>query len=265
MNLLLLGELGSHARGKTLTAAAGATQGQLPECGIAIAFGKEAQHSPDQLAAWSAWADKPGRVLVLVPPFQRGISSQPTPWEARRVDPLAGGLTELGRVLASERQHEIRGELVPAERVGGQMVTGTWRRHPAAGLFVVTALPLWSLLTLDHRDLLREWLECFLSDAGRSVELNAQPSSTGFTPSPDEWAMLLHLYAGSYRHAAEALDALNASELFRLEEQSARASMCRLQEAGLTAEGRLSESGRIILLAGPYATYARALEMIPNA
>lgn len=265
MNVLLLGELGSHARGKTLTAAAGATQGHLPESGIAIAFGKEAQHSPDQLAAWSAWVEKPGRVIVLVPPYQRGISSQPTPWEARRVDPLAGGLTELGRVLASERQHEIRGELVPAERVGGQMVTGTWRRHPAAGLFVVTALPLWSLLTLDHRDVLREWLERLLSDAGRSVESNDEPKSTGFTPSADDWAILLHLYAGSYRNAAEALDALNASELFRVEEQSARASLSRLQEAGLVSGGRLSESGRTVLLTSPHATYARALEMIPNA
>jgi hypothetical protein len=264
MKVLLLGELGRHARGKTLTAAAGATQGKLPESGIAIAFGKEVQHSPDQLTVWSSWADKPGRVIILVPPFLRGISSQPTPWEARRVDPLAGGLTELGRVLASERQHEIRGELVPAERVGGQMVTGTWRRHPAAGLFVVTALPLWSLLTLDHRELLQEWLECLLADAGRTVESDLELDATGFIPSPVDWAMLLHLYAGSYRNPAEALDALNASEIFKVEEQTARASLCRLQEAGLSVDGGLSESGRIVLLTGPHATYARALEMVPN-
>lgn len=262
MTVVLLGELGSHARGQTLSAAVGARRDVQPPSGVAIAFGKEAQQAPDHLAAWCAWAEKPGRVLVLVPPFLRGILDQPTPWEARRSEPLAGGTTELGRVLASERQHEIRGELVPAERVGGQMVTGTWRRHPAAGVVVVTALPLWSLLTLDHRGPLREWLDSFLSDAGPSIASESGSTAPGLIPTPHDWAMLIHLYAGSYQDATEAIAALNASPIFTLDTQAAHATLARLQRAGLATGGTLSSRGRAILLASPHATFARALERI---
>lgn len=260
MKVVLLGELGAHARGKTLAAAIGAVAGALPQHGVAMAFGKDAQQKVDELGTWAEWAQQPGRVLMLLPPFQRGECGIPTTWEARRADAVAGGETELGRLLARERQHELRGDLMPAERVGGQVVTGSWRRHPTAGLFVVTALPIWSLLVLDHQPALRAWLDDFLRDAGTPREAAMPGPAADFRPAPHDWTVLLQLCAGPYEDGTAALTALAASRVFRIDAAEAAAALGRLQAAGWAQDGTITEAGRAALRAGPYRDHARAIE-----
>jgi hypothetical protein len=261
MSPTLLGELGGHARGKTLMAALGAAAGEPPQSGVALAFGKEAQLSAAALDAWVAWAQEPGRVLVLMPPFQRGLCAVPTDWEARRADPLPGGETELGRVLARDRQHELRGELIPQERVGGQVVTASWRRHPAAGLVVITALPLWSLIVLDHKEPLQGWVDGLVQQAGapRRVVFSSAPSSSPFSPGPDDWTVLLHLCAGPFPDTVTALVALEGSNVHSIEGVRAARSLQRLTAAGLVEGGALSTAGEAALRASPFAAHARAL------
>lgn len=264
MKVVLLGELGTHARGKMLVASADAEVGELPPAGIALAFGKDAQCKPEQLSTWATWAQQPGRVLVLVPPFQRGACTTPTAWEALRTEPLAGGESELGGMLASERQHELRGDLVPVERVGGQVVTGGWRRHPAAGLFVVTALPLWSLRVLDHPAMLNEWLGQLLEEAG-TAEVASPMGTAAFEPGPQDWSVLLHLCTGPYANAAAALQALDRSALFAVPPTKARDAVQRLEEAGWVEGGALTAVGRAALQASPHAAYANALSRMHHA
>lgn len=261
MSPTLLGELGAHARGKTLIAAVGAAAGDPPPCGAALAFGKEGQQVPAALDVWIAWAQEPGRVLVLLPPFQRGVCNVPTNWEARRADPLAGGETELGRVLARDRQHELRGELIPQERVGGQVVTGIWRRHPAAGLVVITALPLWSLPVLDHKKALQDWVADLIKQAGtpRQAPTDAGPRDSTFSPGPDDWTVLLHLCTGSFSDAPAALAALEQSNIHRIEGTRAARALERLAAAGLVDAGVLTAAGEGALRASPFAAHARAL------
>ncbi len=132
------GSLGTHARGRTLAASFGAAAcDTLPVSGTLFVLGKELQASGEKARAWVAWAAEPGRVLVAVPPFGREPCDVPAPWEVRRAEPLAGGETALGKLLARERRHEIRGQLLPLERTAGQVVTAGWRKHPAAGLVVI--------------------------------------------------------------------------------------------------------------------------------
>lgn len=259
MTTVLLGDLGHHARGKTLVAAVGACPGDLPPHGVALAFGKEAQQQPDRFRHWVDWAREPGRVLVLMPPFERGACEVPTAWEARRADPLAGGEGELGRVLARERRHELRGELVPLERAAGQVITGLWRRHPNAGLVVITALPLWSLLILDHRPVLGAWLDDLLAQAGSARSSGEPPVPDRFEPTAQDWTLLLHLCSGPFADGPDALDALAASTVFRLDAASAGAAMQRLTAAGWVEGGRLTDAGGQALAAGPYSLQARAL------
>lgn len=259
MTPVLLGELAHHARGRTLAAAVGAMPGEPPAHGVALALGKDAQQHKDQLAHWVDWAREPGRVLVLVPPFGRGACDAPVPWEARRVDPLASAAAELGRALARERQHELRGELVPMERVAGQVVTGAWRRHPTAGLVVVTTLPLWSLLVLDHRAALRAWLEDFVAQAGAPRGATEAPVLAAFQPEPDDWTLLLHLCTGPFSTDDAALAALAGSPVFRVDGRSARAALDRIQAAGWAKDGALTAEGGDALAASPYALHARAL------
>ena len=264
MTVVLLGELGAHARGKTLTAAIGARAGDLPSRGLALAFAKEGQEHVDRLGTWAEWAREPGRVLVLVPPFLRGACVVPTAWEARRAEPLAGGETELGRSLARERQHDLRGDLVPAERVAGQVVTGLWRRHPTAGMFVVTTLPLWSLLVLEHRAALRTWLDELVGQAGEP-RAHAEPDGpAAFQPSPADWTVLLHLCTGPYLDRPAALHALATSTVLRLDASTAGASLSRAELAGWAEGGSLTDAGREALNRGPYALQARALARMPH-
>lgn len=259
MTPVLLGELAHHARGRTLAAATGAVPGELPAHGVALALGKDAQQRLEELGRWASWAKEPGRVLVLMPPFQRGTCELPTPWEARRADPLAGGEAELGRVLARERQHELRGELVPMERVAGQVVTAAWRRHPTAGLVVITALPLWSLLVLDHRAALCAWLADLLAQAGAPRSAADAAITEAFQPGPDDWSVSLHLCTGPFTDGQAALAALAASPLFRVDAGAAVAALARLHRAGWAAGGALTDAGRAALAASPYALHARDL------
>lgn len=257
----MLGGLGDHARGRILATVVGAEPGDPPAAGIALAFGKEAQVEDGPIAGWVEWAQQPGRVLVLLPPFARGGATAPTRWEARRTAPMAGGEGPLAKLLAAERQHEVRGELVPVERVGGQVVTATWRRHPAAGLFVVTALPLWSLRVLEHPDDLHAWLAARLEEAGAPRADQAEPVAD-FVPAESDWAMLLHLCTADFVDERVALSTLATSPWFRMDAETARDTLARLREAEWVDGTALTQAGRDALNAGPHAVYARALEAV---
>lgn len=253
----LVGSLGSHARGRTLALSIGAKAGELPTSGVVLAFAKDFQENAVRGAEVLAWVERPGRLLVLVPPFGKGPTAVPVEWEARRTEPLAGGDTKLAALLARERQHELRGALLSLERSGGQMVTGGWRRHPAAGLLVITTLPLWSLHTLDHRDLVREWLEVQLASAGDPLpEETAAPSAAQLEAR--DWAILLHLCRGPFASAEAAVAALVESAVHRVEAADPRAVLCALERRGLADGGRLTDVGVQLLDESPYAAYAQA-------
>jgi len=259
------GDLASHARGRTLASSFGTrVADDLPRVGALLVFGKEHQTSPDRAAAWVNWAETPGRVLIVLPPFDRSPCNTPVRWEARRAEPLAGGETALGKLLARERRHEIRGQMLPLERTAGQVVTAAWRRHPAAGLVIVTALPLWSLAALDHRSACYDWLEDVLQQAGKpSTAAEGKVAGAGedatHNPTADEWTMLLHLCTGPFADRAAALDALARSSIHRLHGRQAASALDSLTLHGLVEAGGLNSQGEQVVLGGPYAAYARAL------
>ena len=259
--VVLLGGLAKHARGRTLCASFGATPGEAaPVRGVAILFGRELQ-TDEQAGAWVEWTSQPGRLLLAVPPFAPGESRAPTGWEARRAEPLAGGETKLGRLLAGERQHEIRGQLLPLERIAGQIATAGWRRHPTAGLVAITSLPLWSLTALDHRDVCADWLASLWSQAGTAPEtLNEPVPREGLRElRPVEWTLLLHLCAGPFADDERALAALEQSPIHRLGPSEARGALAELRSLGLASGGALTQHGAEIVMASPYAPFARVI------
>lgn len=259
------GGLARHARGRTLTATFEAEVGQeLPTSGALFVLGKEFQAVGEHRRSWLEWATTPGRALVILPPFDRGLCEQPVPWEARTVEALAGGETGLGRSLARERAHEIRGRLLALERAAGQMVTAGWRKHPTAGLVVITALPVWSLTALDHRDACRAWLDDLMRQAGAAPEMpirsaERSPDLPERAPTQDEWTMLLHLCTGPFPTNEAALEALARSNIHTLPAESAAIAINGLAELQFVESGNLTGSGERALLAGPYSAYARAL------
>ena len=259
------GSLGTHARGRTLAASFGATAcDTLPVSGTLFVLGKEVQANSEKARAWVEWTAEPGRVLVAVPPFWRKPCDIPAPWEARRTEPLAGGETALGRLLARERRHEIRGQLLPLERTAGQVVTAGWRKHPAAGLVVITALPIWSLTALDHEPTCSSWLTELLDQAGTPVETAESGSDPPISapqriPTPDEWTFLLHLCTGPFDDDPDAVDALSTSPIQELASERAEVALRGLISLGLAEAGALTAAGERALHGGPYSAYADAL------
>lgn len=256
---ILLGELGGHARGKTLARVLGAIAGRLPDAGVVFGFGRAFQDSVDHAAECLEWANRPGRALVLLPPFAKEPCKAPVAWEARRTEPLASGETPLARALAAERTFELRGNLVPMERAGTQVVTATWRRHPAAGVLIVTALPLWSLRAIEHQDECLAWVEAIVRLAGTPLPEVTSTPDEALVPTPAEWTLLLHLCGGGYASGADALDALARSPTFTLDRSLAQAAWTRLGDAGLVADGAITPRGDELLNKSSYSAYARTL------
>ena len=262
------GGLADHARGRTLEATfrAVAAAPTLPAAGALFVLGKEFQAGGEDTVAWLEWARVPGRVLIVVPPFDRRPCETPAEWEARTTEPLAGGKTVLGKILARELRHEIRGQLLPLERGAGQVITAGWRKHPASGLVVITALPVWSLSALDHGAACTAWLADLIRQSGKAPDTVLggldSPTKTQRAPSQDEWTLLLHLCTGPFPTEQTALDALAQSAIHRLPRESAVAAMKGLSELQLAESGALTDLGERTLLGGPYAAYAEALRRL---
>lgn len=262
--LTLVDSIAAHARGRTLALSVGATSGALPMTGPVIAFAKDFQDAPARAAELLAWTERPGRLLVLVPPFAKTAVAVPVEWEARRTEALAGGETRLGALLARERQHELRGALLPLERGGGQTITGGWRRHPAAGLLAITTLPLWSLHTLDHRPVLMQWLDNLFESAGLPLPDEAPTAPKSEELSSNDWALLLHLCRGPFDDAPSALRAFTRSGLQRLDTDDAAAVLRSLERRGLVEGGRLTNRAADLLDESPYAVYASEMRRTAN-
>jgi hypothetical protein len=199
----------------------------------------------------------------------------PMPWRVFRpqgvevltIDKQPQGLGDkLPKRLAAEVRFELTGELQVPTQLGVQWKNGGihtvhYRKHPHAGVFAITCLPLWSLVVLDHKDELRDWvaaLELMAGEPAPAEETSRQQEA--FEPNKDHFAMMLHLCEGVFADRDEALAALIDSEIFVLPRPVAEARIAELEQAGLIADGQLTGKGRAKLFASPYAAYAEAIE-----
>jgi len=270
LKIWLLGALVSHSRGRILREVADAeTADTLPEAfGLAIAFGHDFQDADEpRQKEWVTWCEAAGRTLLLIPPYRIHATALPTAWRVYRPDGLsiANG-PALVRKLASEMRHEFDTRMQVPSELGGLSVTGgintgLYRKHPHAGLFAITALPLWSLTVLDHKNDLIEWLTSLHALAGEpiAVDLSSQEFDE-FIPNRDHFALLLHLQSNTFSSREEALHQLADSPVLALPSELAEAGMMELEQAGLSSDGELTAAGRDVLMNSPYGVYAEAME-----
>ena len=267
--LWLIGSLAKHARGKVIVEATRATAvDTLPsEAGLCMAFGSDFQTlDVSTQQAWVNWTVTSGRAVLLIPPFNVTECKLPVPWRAFRPQkPEPISTDPLGKLVASEVRFEIAGALQTAIEVvgtwkGGGVHTAYYRKHPHSGLFAMTCLPIWSLTILDHRRVVREWLEILCGLAGEpSPELTVETQETEFRPNRDHFAMMLHLYGQDFASHKEALERLAESPVIAIPVESAQICLSSLEEVGLAERGGLTVKGREMLLDSPYAVYASAM------
>ena len=266
MNLWISKDFAESARGRRLASWLDAATIAAPPAGhgVWLACAEQFQDAEDMLRKeWLAWCAKPGRTLVLLPPFRTGKDCLPGPWRASLtsgIPSFVGEAPRLTRLTAGEIRHRIEGKLPSVPELGEAAdgaLTRIFRPHPHAGVFAVTALPLWSLVLLDHGKELHGWLRRLHGMSGEP--LAEVPESEAFRAKPDHYTVLLHLADGSHVNRQAALESLRWSPRFELSLEAAQSALADLENEGFAAEGRLTNKGRDFLLDSPYAPFARAL------
>jgi hypothetical protein len=264
----LAGTLKDHARGRRLMDLVEGKPAEAPDRGpgVCLFFGGEFQKLKKAAQSeWLDWSEASGRVFLLLPPFQLGPITTLRDWEVLSIGSVADAMAPaMARRLSGEVRFQLKGSFqVPSKPAGawdnGTVNTCFYRRHPHAGLFAATCLPLWSLALLDAKAELREWLGDLLGLAGKPVE-EEEPASKAFTLTPEHYAVLLHLCSEEFSSDDEALRALPKSNLFRLSGSRARQYSTELEAQGLTKAGHLTKAGRTALAESSYEPFAFELE-----
>lgn len=265
----LAGSLKNHPRGRRLADLAGAKSAAAPESGsgICLFFGSEFQKLDKAAQSeWLDWSQAPGSVFLLLPPFQIGQITTLFDWEVLGMGSVADSLAPaMTRRLSGEVRFQLKGAFqVPAKPAGawdnGTVNTCFYRRHPHAGLFAATCLPLWSLALLDAKEDLREWLADLSDLAGKPIGEDEKAPLAAFDLKSEHYALLLHLCSEQFSSDDEALKALSKSEFFRLPVFPASQYLTELETHGLAKAGRLTRAGRSALTGSSYEPFAAELE-----
>ena len=265
----LIGKLGDNPRGKRLVGSlsAVATAGPPEGCGMCIGSGQDYQtRRPEEQRQWLTWASQPGCVLLMVPPFQTGVKSDPNSWEFSRIETppsLESSAHEVLRLTLPEISVFLQRGLAQTQHPlidGGSrtLLHGLYRKHPDSGLFAATAVPVWSIALADHPEALLEWLSAWLSLAGSPTETDDSSVATDFEPTQSHYSVLLYLVSGNFANRAAALSALEWNDVFEISGEDVRSLLDDLENAGLVEDAHVSPDGRESLLASPYHHYAEA-------
>ena len=265
--VLLHGTLAAHRRGKVLREAlAAADATSLPEGNavvMAFADAFQAAEASEQ-SHLVEWTRGPGHLLLLVPPFAAGGCERPVPWRAERMEGGARGGEGLAKLLAGEVTHRLEGKLQTPPLPGAtwsdlSVGVGTYRLHPAAGLFAVTCLPLWSLAVLDAPEETQRWLASLVALAGEAKPVAAPEQSA---LSADHYGLLVFLLSKSFDNEEQAIAALRASSVFRIAPERARALLNDLLARGLVSGAVPTPDATELVMQSPYAPYVKALREV---
>lgn len=264
MAIHLTGKLAQHRRGRILQEAASAIAGdELPQGrALALDFGESFQSAnPSVQQRLIDWTRAPGHALLLMPPFIAESCTTPVNWTAeRRGDPPRGS-QGIAQILAPEVDYRLTGKLQTPAVTGAtwsdlSMVVGTYRSHPAAGMFAATPLPLWSLTVLDAAQELRIWLDELAALAGEPRP-DMKPKDTPLCA--DHYGFLIYLLSGNFDNVNDAMDGLHASSIFRISTAKARALLEDLQSRNLHDGLKPTQEAEQLVLQSPYGHYLSAL------
>jgi hypothetical protein len=265
--VLLYGPLATHRRGKVLREAlSAAPAGELPDgraIVMAFADGFQATEARDQ-SRLIEWTRASGHLLLLVPPFVTAGCDRPVPWRAERIESAPRGGEGIAKVLAPEVAYRLTGSLQAPPVPGAtwsdlSICVGSYRLHPAAGLFAVTCLPIWSLAVLDAPRDLESWLACLLGLAGNERAAQA--------PEPvalhaDHYGLLVFLLSKAFENEDQALSGLRSSPIFRFPIERSRSLLKDLRDRGLVVGAAPTTEAHELVMQSPYAPYVSAVREV---
>lgn len=265
--VLLHGALAAHSRGEVLREAIAATPTEELPGGRAIlmAFAEGFQAAaPEEQSRLIEWTRAPGHLLLLVPPFSMKACERPVSWRAERMLAPPHGGEGIAKVLASEVGYRLIGNLQTPPVPGAtwsdlSVCVGAYRAHPAAGLFAVTCLPLWSLAVLDVPREVERWLASLSELAG---EARATQGPEPVPLEPDHYGLLVFLLSRAFESEEQALASLLSSPIFRFSHERGRSLLNDLRGRGLVVGAVPTPAAHEVVMRSPYAHYVTAVREV---
>lgn len=267
--VLLHGPLATHRRGKVLQEVLAATPAQQLPGGraivVAFADGFQAAEAEEQTRLIE-WTRASGHLFLLVPPFATTTCERPVSWRAERVDIAPRGGEGIAKILASDVTHRLTGNLQTPAVPGAtwtdlSVCVGTYRLHPAAGLFAVTCLPIWSLAALDAVREVETWLTCLVDLAG-DVQAARAPEPVAL--QPDHYGFLVFLLSRTFKDEDQALAGLRSSSIFSFSVDRGRSLLKELRERGLVVGTLPTAEALALVMQSPYAPYVSAAREVSS-
>lgn len=265
--IFLHGSLATHRRGLILAeAASAAPTSTLPEGpAVVVEFGEAFQDTEqDERARMIEWTRVPGHVLLLLPPFTKGACESPVTWQAERLTSAPRGGEGLAQVLGPEVSYQLTGKLQVPALPGAtwsdcSVCLGVYRLHPAAGLFAVTTLPLWSLAVLDAPEDLERWLSRLVLLAGESKPAQAPEPAALLA---DHYGFLVFLLSWPLGDEEQAIEGLRSSPVFQISRERGLSLLKDLQDRGLVDGAKPTTEAEELVMQSPYAHYVSALREV---
>jgi len=265
--VLLHGTLATHRRGRILQEAVSAVPiSALPDGrAIVLEFGEAFQTAEqEERARLVEWTRVPGHLLVLLPPFGTGACDSPVAWRAERLEHGPRGGEGLAQILASEVGYRLTGHLQTPAIPGASwsdlnVCVGVYRLHPAAGMFAVTTLPLWSLAALDAAAELESWLSNLAHLAG---EYRPAQAPLLVPLSADHYGFLVYLLSRTFNTEEQAIEGLRSSPVFQIPSERGRSLLKDLQNRGLVDGAVPTSEAEDLVMRSPYAHYVSALREV---
>jgi len=265
--VLLHGALATHRRGTVLQEALSATPAtELPDGrAIVVTFADGFQAAePEEQSRLIEWTRASGHLLLLVPPFATAQCERPVSWRAERIETAPRGGEGIAKVLAPEVTYRLTGYLQTPSVPGAtwsdlSVCMGTYRLHPAAGVFAVTCMPIWSLAVLDVPRDIEAWLACLVDLAG-NVRVAQPPEAVAL--HPDHYGLLVFLLSQAFENEEQALAGLRSSPIFRFSLERGRSLLKDLRERGLVAGAAPTTEAHELVMQSPYAPYVSAVREV---
>jgi hypothetical protein len=265
--VFLQGALARHRRGQVLQEALSASAASdLPDGrAVLLAFADGFQTAePEEQSRLVEWTRTPGHLLLLVPPFGQTQCERPVVWRAERIERAPPGGEGISKILASEVSYRLTGSLQTPSIPGAtwsdlSVCVGSYRLHPAAGLFAVTCLPIWSLAVLDVAPQVEAWLASLADLAG---EIRVAQTSEPAALQPDHFGLLVFLLGQRFSNEDQALAGLSASPIFGYSTERGRSLLKELRERGLVVDASPTAEAHDLVMQSPYAPYVSAVREV---
>lgn len=261
----LYGRIGEGRRKKILgmTLKAEVVDDLPAESGIMMVSGED--FAQDEFRSpLLGWIQEPGRLALIVPPFQPGSQSTPFRWSVSYADELPDGGSGMAALLAGEVQYFLRGDFMTdhirdMQFTGQRLAVGYYRPRVSTGVLAATVLPIWSLKAFDQPKLSQDWISKLFELAGKPREAEVQETG-GLALMPLHYSILLHLASRQYETLEEALEFLEKSPIFKISREQGQVLCDDLGKLEYIDKASLTDVGWEALQTSPYAVYLDALK-----